>query len=686
LRELLQRLLPGTPPFITLFPAIALVGVLCGPGAGSVAAGVGLLVVYLRWIVPVARTLPQQEAALMQAGLFVLASAIILLSAAILRAALAEASVARSLLDLALASGRAGTWDYEFDTGQIAGSGGAIALHELPADGLAQPFTEWREVVHPDDVQALNAQIEQAVADGTHFACDYRLRSADGTVRWISSRGQVVTVGRGKRLVSAFADVTDLIGAQQALQRHEARFRAVLQQIPAAVAIVGAPTGELLLRSDRSDDILGHAPIDIRNPADITRYGAIHPGGEPYDVTDYPIMRSLLTGAVAEGEALVYRRPDGRCIDMEVYSAPIREADGAVVAAVGVAFDVSERKRAEQALRASEEQLSVALAAAALGVWQIDVATGRTFTDDRAARMLGLGGGQELSPRRLLQSIHPADRKRAAAEFRAAMSSGRAFNIEIRGAGPEPAWFVCQAIRLSDGGRVVGVVRDVTARRQREEQLRAALDARELLIREADHRIKNSLQLVVSLLTVQLRSMSDPGLVEALKSAVTRVNAVAASHLALQKSPDLKNVAFADMLSELCQHLAELSPAIRITCQPRGELVLDADRAIPLALVVSELVTNALRHAFTGAEAGLVSVAAYTEDRDLVVVVRDDGVGIPAAAKAEGLGSIMIRSLTAKLGAQLSAWSAPGRGTAITIRMPCDQAAEMEAPATRLAS
>jgi len=216
---------------------------------------------------------------------------------------------------------------------------------------------------------------------------------------------------------------------------------------------------------------------------------------------------------------------------------------------------------------------------------------------------------------------------------------------------------------------MVGIIQDITERKRREDDLRNLAAARELLVREADHRIKNSLQMVISLLSAQLRGIEDPGAAAALRGAITRVGAISASHLALQGSEDLRTVDLAVTLQELCAHVAQLHPAITIVCRPPEALMLDADRAIPLGLVVSELLTNALRHAFAGRATGTVTVEAFSEHDQLVVRVSDDGEGMPAVPGGAGLGSRLIRSLAAQLAATLQVESSPETGTVVTLRM-----------------
>jgi two-component sensor histidine kinase/PAS domain-containing protein len=463
----------------------------------------------------------------------------------------------------------------------------------------------------------------------------------------------------------------------------EARLIEVFRQIPASAAIIEAPNGRRMMRSLQSDRVIGDPETVMEDWRDLSTYGGLHPDGRPFAPDEYPIVRALRTGEVVGGERFLYRRPDGAVVDLEVHAGPVRDPAGRIVAAVGMAFDVSERVRAERELlesearcRAVSERLRAAIDAGALGLWEYETTTGQFHVDARMAAMLGLPAEPREMPCEALQLfIEPSDRPQASARFQAAGGEGGLYADEIRilAAGGEPRWLLTRGIDMADLGKVVGVVTDVTERRQREEALKAALDARDVLMREADHRIKNSLQMVGGLLRLQMSRVADRDAKDALAEAIGRVNAVANAHLALQRSPDLKSVGIDAMLGDLCSRAGALNPSVSVAAAARCGLTLDAERAIPLGLIVSEVLTNALRHAYAPGEPGEVSLVARQEAGALVVTISDGGVGMPAASTRAGLGSTVIAALARQIGATLISASEPGLGTAVTLRL--DQSA-----------
>jgi len=472
-------------------------------------------------------------------------------------------------------------------------------------------------------------------------------------------------------------------------ERAEARLAEVFRQVPGAAAILEAPDGRLLLNSQRSGDILGHSPL-----GDMSVYGGLRPDGSRLPPEAYPIIRALRAGEVVGGEHIRYQRPDGRVVDLDVHAGPVRGANGQIVAAVGMAFDVTERMAAEKRLHQSEaeyrtvaERLRAAIDAGGFGVWEIDLATGYMRMDGTMAAMLGMKPeAVELEGMGMRPFIHPADYDSVSATMQAAVAAGGAYAEECRmlTAQGDVRWVISRGAVIKDMQKVIGVISDVTERRQREDALHAALEARDVLMREADHRIKNSLQLVASLLSIQVSKADDVAIKQALGDASARVQAIANAHLALERSPDLRMIEIDQMLADLCERVGTLNPAVEILFDGRSGLSLDAEKAIPLALIASEVLTNALRHAFAPGQPGQVSLATVQDESGLRVVIADAGRGLPTAAR-RGLGSSVIATLSRQIGARVSAESSPGTGTVVTTRLPFapveDAAASPRSPA-----
>ncbi len=544
LRAVLDVYLPGLPPFITLFPAVALAGLFCGPFAAVFASLAGVVAAIFLWIPPRWSFAPPNLTNSVAIAIFMAAAGIVIGATSALQARLRAAIFAEQALQLGLTAGGIGTWEMDLRTRRITASPTAYALHFFPETQRQTRVRDWFRGLPPEDAATVRQQWQRALNDGSLAMFTYRILGGPAP-RWINARGRVVAAGGQTRLLVALVDVTAQVKVQEDL-------------------------------------------------------------------------------------------------------------------------------------RLERERLNLALQAGALAVWDHDPATGYTAVDMRYAATMGFGADSSALTREQIGAlIHPDDLPRVAAEHEALVAAGETYRIEYRTrtATGELRWMASQGIFIrgavpSVPVRMVGIIQDITAAKQREEELRELAAWRELLVREADHRIKNSLQMVIALLTMQLRGMTDMAAADALRQAIARVGAIAASHLALQSSDDLRQVDLAVTLKDLTAHFGALHPVISVGCEPCEPVMMEADRAIPLALVVSEVVTNALRHAFPGGRPGAVRVGLVQEGDDLLVRVSDDGVGMATQPEGTGLGSRIIRSLAAQVGAVVEVESFCSAGTTVILRVP----------------
>jgi two-component sensor histidine kinase len=185
----------------------------------------------------------------------------------------------------------------------------------------------------------------------------------------------------------------------------------------------------------------------------------------------------------------------------------------------------------------------------------------------------------------------------------------------------------------------------VTELRRREREL----VTKDATIREIHHRVKNNLQTVSALLRLQARRIEDEGAAQALNEAVRRIASIALVHETLSNSPDA-SVQFDDVLDRLVSHAVELTPRLsEITISRQGELgLLDPRIATPLALVITELIYNALEHGLE-VEGTQLTISIERDEKSAKVSVIDDGVGLPdgfSLQESSNLGLQIVRTLT----------------------------------------
>lgn len=188
------------------------------------------------------------------------------------------------------------------------------------------------------------------------------------------------------------------------------------------------------------------------------------------------------------------------------------------------------------------------------------------------------------------------------------------------------------------------------------EALRASLREKDLLLKEIHHRVKNNLQVIVSLLGIQSSYIHDPRDLEVFTESQNRIHLMALVHEQLYQSKDLAHIDFRAYLGSLVDDVlasGRTCPASVSVSVDADEAYLDINAAIPCGLIVNELVTNCLKHAFAGRIAGRIDVGLrLTHDGEYVLTVADDGVGFPVGCDFRELPSLGMQ-LVASLAAQL---------------------------------
>src|SRR6476659_7509279 len=217
-------------------------------------------------------------------------------------------------------------------------------------------------------------------------------------------------------------------------------------------------------------------------------------------------------------------------------------------------------------------------------------------------------------------------------------------------------------------------------RQRYERHLKAALDRHQVLLREISHRVKNSLQIVSSMLHLQASSANDDSLIaQQLAEASSRVSAIGRAYERLAYDADFENIDLSAYLQAVCADAISAGSNCKLHFEGIPGIRLSADRAISLALIVNELVTNAVKYAFSNRDDGRIYVRLARQDAGTALVsVRDDGIGLAAdfdLTKSKGLGMQIVTGLAKQLGADITRIIL-GEGNEFVVRVPCEQISE----------
>jgi two-component sensor histidine kinase len=208
---------------------------------------------------------------------------------------------------------------------------------------------------------------------------------------------------------------------------------------------------------------------------------------------------------------------------------------------------------------------------------------------------------------------------------------------------------------------------------QYQRKLQVALDRHQVLLREVNHRVKNSLQVVSAMLQLQANSVGDPALSERLNEASGRVNAVGRAYERLAYNADYENIDLVEYLRQVIGDLQHTAAPCKIEFEAPEEIQIAADRAILVGLILNELVSNAGKYAYPDCDGGSIWVRLVQPDsKSILVSVRDEGAGLPLGfdpTASKGLGTRLVNALSKQLGAELTRPMSP-IGTTCELIIP----------------
>ena len=222
-----------------------------------------------------------------------------------------------------------------------------------------------------------------------------------------------------------------------------------------------------------------------------------------------------------------------------------------------------------------------------------------------------------------------------------------------------PAEVSISKVESDDKNNFVAVLRDITDRKRHDKKIESALREKEVLLQEVHHRVKNNLQIISSLLNLQSDQLDTEKEINAIGEAQIRVRSIALIHERLYRSGDFSEINFGEYLDDLIENLLTFLGG---KCQvdfdiARSDASIGLDQAVPVALLMNELIVNCLKHAFPNADNGKIKIAYYIDNNSFVLEVCDNGVGLPEnfnILESDTLGMLLITNLTSQLEGQIN--------------------------------
>ncbi len=521
------------------------------------------------------------------------------------------------------------------------------------------------EFVHPNDLQSLSARIPLAGSAGPSV---YRFRTKSGEYRWVQTHTRPVP-GSPARALGALVDITELKRAEEARVITEGR-----QERAELIARVGNWEFDLTTRTV-------YASMGARELYGIEDREWTISEVQEIPLPEYrPILDSAMADLVAgtrpyEVEFKIRRRGDGRILDIRSIAEYDRERNRVF----GVIEDVTEQNRTQAALRESRDYLHAVLDSVNEAVFVVDAVTTRIIdVNETTCRMYGYSKAEllrqdfgEISsgepPSTQEHAIQWLELARAGTpqifNWAAKDKSGRLFPVEVN----------IRFAVIGGAERFLVTIRDVSGRVQTEKELQALLEENEMMLKEVHHRIKNNISVIASLLSLQAKRVTDEYARQAIMDAQNHVRTIGSLYDKLNRSGDFRHVDakeyFTDLVDEVYRSTYAADRGIRIACEI-AQFRVSARVCVPLGLVINELITNAVKHAFSRRSSGTVTVRCSVNSGAISLRVADDGVGLPGPVESEqknGFGLTIVNALLRQVSGESRVTSAAGEGTAFDI-------------------
>ncbi len=518
----------------------------------------------------------------------------------------------------------------------------------------------WTEFVVKEDIERMLEQhkLRRTDPDAALRSYEFRIKDRNGNTRDILLNSDIIP--GTKKSVASMLDITEQKRAAIALRENLHFLQHMMDTIPNPIFYKdgkgfyqGCNKAFENFLGLSKEEIVGKSVFDLypRNLAD--KYSEMdqalfdHPGVQVYE------------------SPLLYA--DGTRRDVIFNKATYNDANGRLSGLVGVILDITERKLMDEALRSSHQILNGIINAIPVRVFWKDKDLVYLGCNTMFAQDAGFADPKDIKGKDDYQMGWRDQIELYRADDRQVIESGLPkLLIEEPQTTPEGNTITLLTSKIplrNSEGKIIGVLgtyMDITERKRDEEMLRASLAEKELLLKEVHHRVKNNLQIISALLSLQSSYLNDEDIIKIFRDSQNRIKSMALVHENLYRSKDLGNVDFNEYMNQLVSHLSQsygdLSHKINFKINSNN-MYLNINTAIPCGMIINELISNSLKYAFPDGRSGEICIDLSSEDDSFKLIVSDNGVGIKGDLKikdSKTLGFRLIDTLVKQIDGKMS--------------------------------
>ena len=439
------------------------------------------------------------------------------------------------------------------------------------------------------------------------------------------------------------------------------------------------PDGRFLMANPALVRMLGYSSVEELTAQNVAEVGC--QAGYPRE----EFKKRIDAEGELHGWEAVWKRRDGSRVYVRENARAVKDASGGTRFYEGTVEDITERVISEQTLRRDGDLLNRIMETSPAGILMVNRQGLISYANPRAESILGLGRSELLNSPFGDPSWSITDAAGNAVSgdrlpFHKVMGDGQPLydtRYAIRPPGKGKVHLSVNAAPLFDrSGKpeaVVFALEDVTSEVRSEDRLRASLKEKEVLLREIHHRVKNNLQIISSLLNLGSRGLREGAEMDALLECRNRIKSMSLLHETLYRSRDLTRIEFYNyvrkLVTELFQSYGVKADEVALRMEVE-DVDMGIDAAIPAGMLINELVSNSLKHAFPAGRKGEIRVqVSANEDGVVTIVAGDNGIGLPRwldFRQSESLGMQLVTTLTEQLGGTIDLNRS--KGTEFTVR------------------
>ena len=541
--------------------------------------------------------------------------------------------------------------------------------------------TDFQHVTHPDDLAKDLGFVRRLLHEEIQsYQIEKRYLHKDGSSVSVMLSVSLVRDREGEPLyfVAQIENITERKRAEEQLRETEERFRLIVDGVNDYALFMLDTEGRVATWNSGAEKLKGYKAEEIIGQ----HFSKFYPeealvAGRPKRELDEVLIHGHLHD---EGWRV---RKDGSRFYAHVLITAVYDAQGHHRGFSKITRDITESRRAEQALQTSEQRLRLAAEAAGVAIWDWNTMDDSLRWDEQMFQIYGLPPDPEgrVQYQQWAACVLPEDLPRQEEILRETIAtsgqSRREFRIIRASDGTVRHIQAAEVAVAAEDGRitnVVGINVDITERKLAEQKIAESLQEKEALLREVHHRVKNNMQVISSILQLQTNYIKDQEALEVFRDCQNRIRTMALIHEKLYRSEGMAQIDFKDYLESLVNLLlrSQSGKALALRHELQIErIMLDLDTAIPLGLIANELISNCLKHAFAGRTDGIVRVVfQQAAPGRLCFSVEDNGKGLPEGFdpdKTTSLGMRLVKILTGQIKGTLEFGSRDGTRIAVTF-------------------